>query len=588
MLHRTIGCLLLLAVAGLAEGRPVVMLTGYWAPTAEMIYRFSDNPELNPEGWIGEDWEGRGYDIYAFFPAFNVNTREFEVDYQATWSDFWARTDEYHPEIIISFGATDNGPWEIEYRAVNRTNWDPDDIEPYYPTPNPPDSTIAGGESRYATLPLYNIRNAVNEQTATHAWVDSYGDPGSFLCNYIAYLGMWYQAQHAEEDDEHYCRAAGFIHVNGEMPLLEATVATQVTLRAVFDYYENIADLAGSVSAASPLENCIVSLRDQDNQVFETIPDENGDFLYEDLQFGEYAVNALSGRYSYYQGDFVFDSPDDFLLIEMDEYDPLEPVTYCQGPEELVNLDVSSFVLTGAYFPPELLEQYLGCHLNTLLFTAPVNSGDCMNALFLYRGNPLEGPFALLEGVELPEFQQGDLVEAWLSEIYFLTESDIEDGLTIAYGINNPDHDIGYTDNAEANPNGNLIRTGPAWQHADEAYGIQGNWDLRLGVFGTAEAVDTEPLVTVSDYRLSNYPNPFNPSTTISFTAENPRASEIVIYSLLGRKVKTLAVGHQHGSGEESVIWNGTDDWNQPVASGVYLYRLNTPGSPVGKMILVR
>ena len=586
-MNRMIGLLLLLLFAGLSEARPVVMLTGYWVPTSEMIYRFSPDPELNPDGWIGENWEGRGYDVYAFFPAFDVTTREFEVDYQATWDDFWARADEYHPEIIISFGAGD-GPWEIEYRAVNRTNWVPDYVEPFYPTPNPPDSTIAPNESRFATLPLNNIRNAVNEQTDIYAWVDSFGDPGDFLCNYIAYLGMWYQSIHGAEDDEYYCKAAGFIHVNASTPVLEATLAAEVTLRATLEYYENIADLAGNVSAQFPLENCQITLTDSENQIFETVANQYGDFLFEDIQFGEYAVTAFSGRYGYYQGEFVFDSAEDFLTIQMDEYTPLEPVTYCQSADELVTLEASTFVLTAAHFPPQLLASYLNCHVNKILFTAPANSDSCLSALFFYRGNPMEGVISLLEGVTLPDFQQGELVEVQLSEIYFLTDEIMQEGLTIALGINSTDNYIGYTDNAEANPHGNLIRTGPDWHHADEEHGIQGNWDLRLGLFGDSEAVEGEQVVTVDDYQLSNYPNPFNPSTTITFSVTNSQASGIVIYNIQGQKVRTLPISNRNGSIEQSIIWNGADDRNQPVTSGVYVYRLNTADSPVRKMILIR
>jgi pyrrolidone-carboxylate peptidase len=587
MMKRVIGCLLLLVMAGLSEARPVVMLTGYWAPTSEMIYRFSNDPILNPDGWIGENWEGRGYDVYAFFPAFDVTTREFEVDYQDTWNDFWARTEEFHPEIIISFGAGD-GPWEIEYRAINRSNWDPDDFEPYYPTPNPPDSTIAPNASRFSTLPTHNIRNAVNEQTEVYAWIDTYGDPGNFLCNYIAYLGMWYQSIHSSEDDEYYCKAAGFIHVDGDFPVPEVTLAAEVTLRATLEYYENIADLAGNVSADSPLENCTITLRDYNDQIYETGADQNGDFLFEDIQFGEYAVTALSGRYGFYQGEFVFDSADDFLAIEIGEYSPLEPVTYCQGADQLASLDTDSFVLTASYFPPQLFESYLNCHLNSILFTAPENSSECSSALFLYQGNPLEGSFSLLEGINLPDFQQGELVEAPLSEMYFLTEDIIQHGLTIAFGINNPNDYIGYTDNSVANPNGNLIRTGPVWHHADEEHDIQGNWDLRLGLFGNPESVNGELVAVVTDYQLSNYPNPFNPSTTISFSVANTMASEIIIYNIRGRKVRTIPINSRHGSVEQTVVWNGADDRNQPVASGVYVYRLNTPDSPVRKMVLVR
>ncbi|MEA2095220.1 MAG: T9SS type A sorting domain-containing protein [Candidatus Cloacimonadota bacterium] len=84
---------------------------------------------------------------------------------------------------------------------------------------------------------------------------------------------------------------------------------------------------------------------------------------------------------------------------------------------------------------------------------------------------------------------------------------------------------------------------------------------------------------------LYNYPNPFNPETTISFslTTEITETTEINIFNIKGQKVKKLPVilsDAQHrieGSGRKnySVTWNGTDKNNQPVASGVYFYQLN-------------
>ncbi len=248
---------LILTLCTLVQARPTVVLTGYWSPTSEMIYRFSDDPILNPDGWIGENWEGFGYDVYAFFPAFNVRSREFEVDYQATWQDFWTRTAQYNPEIIISFGAGD-GQWEIEDDAFNWQSWYPDDVAPYYPTPSPPDGTNGVNQPRYSTLPMVEIRNAVNAQTDVNAWIDYAGNPGNFLCNYIAYLGMWYQSMHASASDEHYCMSAGFIHVNGYLSVPRATLAAEVTLRTTLEHFNGLVsvdELAGMDVERNGLSN---------------------------------------------------------------------------------------------------------------------------------------------------------------------------------------------------------------------------------------------------------------------------------------------------------------------------------------------
>ncbi len=80
---------------------------------------------------------------------------------------------------------------------------------------------------------------------------------------------------------------------------------------------------------------------------------------------------------------------------------------------------------------------------------------------------------------------------------------------------------------------------------------------------------------------LGNYPNPFNSSTTISFhiserddfTAEN---AEISIYNLKGQKIKTFSVILSGVEGQSSILWDGTDKQNKPVASGIYFYKLQT------------
>lgn len=575
--------LLLLVISSLVSARPVVMLTGYWAPTSEMIMRFSPDSSLNPGGWIGENWEGYGYDVYAFFPAFDTRTREFEVDYQNTWHDFWARTDEFHPEIIISFGATDGGPWEIEYRARNRSSWTADEIAPFYPTPNPPDSTIAAWSYRYNTLPMSYIQHAVDNQTSADAWIDTYGDPGDYLCNYIAYLGMWYHDQHVDESDEHWCRAAGFIHVNQDMPLSTATDAAEVTLRSTLEYYANIADLAGSVSSTEPLENCTITLQGEDDLSYETEISEDGAILLEDVLFGQYQVQVLSGRYGWYEGEFTFSSPGDSLFVELNEYHPLPALTHCAGPETEAYFDESNYVLIGAHFSPTTLMPYHELHLNTVQFTAPANSEDCTSVLFLYRRNPLDGNTIMIENLSLTDYQAGELVEVWLSEFVPLTTGLIQAGLTIVLAINNPEHIIGWTDNGTANPNGNLMRIGTSWVHADSAAGISGNWDLRLGFYADwPESASPDPQV-VTDLQLGNHPNPFNPTTTIRFELPRPMPVNLTVFNVLGEHQANLLNGMQ-SAGLHQLTFDGS-----ALPAGLYIYRLEAEsGMKTGKMLLVK
>jgi len=87
---------------------------------------------------------------------------------------------------------------------------------------------------------------------------------------------------------------------------------------------------------------------------------------------------------------------------------------------------------------------------------------------------------------------------------------------------------------------------------------------------------------------IGNYPNPFNPVTTIKYEVEKAGRVELTIYNLLGQKIRTL-VNKQQPAGQYQVKWNGHNDRGRPLPSGVYLYRLRTEGfDQTQKMILLK
>jgi len=85
-----------------------------------------------------------------------------------------------------------------------------------------------------------------------------------------------------------------------------------------------------------------------------------------------------------------------------------------------------------------------------------------------------------------------------------------------------------------------------------------------------------------------NYPNPFNPETEISFSLPERTQVSLIIYNILGEKVKTLA-NVEMDAGTQSIHWNGRDEAGNPVASGVYFYRLKTATfDQTMKMVLMK
>jgi len=85
-----------------------------------------------------------------------------------------------------------------------------------------------------------------------------------------------------------------------------------------------------------------------------------------------------------------------------------------------------------------------------------------------------------------------------------------------------------------------------------------------------------------------NVPNPFNPSTTITFSLPRDERIRLDVIDLRGRRVRTLAQG-PHLAGEHRVVWDGRDAQGMPAASGTYVYRLQTGERMVSrKMMLVK
>ncbi len=76
----------------------------------------------------------------------------------------------------------------------------------------------------------------------------------------------------------------------------------------------------------------------------------------------------------------------------------------------------------------------------------------------------------------------------------------------------------------------------------------------------------------------NNYPNPFNPSTSIEYTLPHAADVKLEVYNLQGQLVSVLAAGVQ-SPGNHQVVWDGRDMNDQPVVSGTYMYRLTANGN---------
>jgi hypothetical protein len=112
-------------------------------------------------------------------------------------------------------------------------------------------------------------------------------------------------------------------------------------------------------------------------------------------------------------------------------------------------------------------------------------------------------------------------------------------------------------------------------------------------VVGTKEFMEEKSnalqLLPLTFELFQNFPNPFNPSTTIRYGIPREEALTLAIYNILGQQVAVLLNGERKAAGYHRVIWDGRNEFGHKMASGIYLYELRSGGeSRIQKMILMK
>ena len=264
------------------NGFPNFLITGYWPPTNEMLRQWSRNADQNPGEWVGENWEGRGYNVYAFFPEFPGGTTsnpkgdgDFEVDYQDTSADWFPLLEKVRPIGITthSRGGTSRG-WKLEggNGAYFTTYWTADYLTPYKPTSEMPIYYEPHNNQRWSSLPMQDIVDAVAAVFST-AQVDPFVstfDESKFLSNCIGYHGNWWRDEHIDPNDPIRCYVGGHIHVGTSMEVIYATMSTEISLRVTLSHVDTlrppVADINGdAVNDIQDFETFTSCLNGPDN-----------------------------------------------------------------------------------------------------------------------------------------------------------------------------------------------------------------------------------------------------------------------------------------------------------------------------------
>jgi hypothetical protein len=112
---------------------------------------------------------------------------------------------------------------------------------------------------------------------------------------------------------------------------------------------------------------------------------------------------------------------------------------------------------------------------------------------------------------------------------------------------------------------------------------------IQIPMIETVDVEENTIIPLANDFNLNNYPNPFNPTTTISYQLPADSEVELIIYNIKGQVVRTL-VNEMLPAGEHAVVWGGNDDSGHNVSSGIYFYKLRVNGKTeaVKKCLLLK
>lgn len=121
-------------------------------------------------------------------------------------------------------------------------------------------------------------------------------------------------------------------------------------------------------------------------------------------------------------------------------------------------------------------------------------------------------------------------------------------------------------------------------QYAGSAFSTENTFTV-----GSSTSIDDDEATAVRTALGANYPNPFNPSTTIPYDLARSGDVQLTIYNTAGQHIRTLVDG-AHDSGQYSAVWDGRNARGDGVASGVYFYRLQVDDGLVDQksMILLK
>ena len=338
-------------------------------------------------------------------------------------------------------------------------------------------------------------------------------------------------------------------------------------LRIEFSYHEN-----GNISEA------MIYYRQNNNwnHVQREIPayDESGNIIEVVVQIWD------SGWQDYFRMEFTFDD-NNYLLSQLEQEfqngwqnNVLYTLTYDE--ETLTQMLKENWNSASWENNEKETYTYENENLTETLVEGWLGAGWTSSLKFIYQFDVFDN--------QIEALKQYYYFEDWLNEYLVVSEFDINNNLILQTTQNwlMEDWTNSFLSSITYDEESNILE---ALEQTWDTEWI--NSELYTYEYSNVNS-NNEELQLVGD-KISNYPNPFNPSTTISFNYPLKDA-KLEIYNIIGQKVKSFSSECQPELFERSVTWNGEDDNGNPVCSGIYFAHLKSTNKILAtkKMVLIK
>ena len=295
---------------------------------------------------------------------------------------------------------------------------------------------------------------------------------------------------------------------------------------------------------------------------YKTAGDINGDG-YDDLIASRRIDPQINDniKFEIYLGGPNMDTIMDFELDDTFFYE--SPIN-CKGD---FNGDGFDDIIISTSIPPNYNHPYVFIYYgNTTINFSPTALIDSLYSNCLYYSNINQDDY---DDVIVRSYEDN----THKIDIYYgNNEEDFIKDISIPYSFQNPySISCNLGDFNGDNEDEILINSGDS-ENTATMYGLPGGDEI------------DKHILSIQNCKLQNYPNPFNPVTTISFNLPVTIANPVIeIFNIKGKKIRTFNCQNQM-----PIIWDGTDNRQNQVSSGVYLYRIKSDeGVLISKKMLL-